>query len=248
VSTASLVVLTSRAHEELQVKKYPALRGRVQTVMNGADEDPLPPSRVSNRFLVAFAGMIYLGRNPRALFRAAARVVKETGARPEEFGVEFVGDDACDGIPLTRLAGEEGLVAHFRSFPFRPRSEALEFVAGASMLVSLPLRTTMTLPAKLFEYMRYDAWILALAEPGSATAELLRDTGADVVSPDDTDAIAAVISRRFAEFRAGARPVAINRDGRFDRSTQAAHFYEAVDGVVAARSGAGSAAARAGHG
>jgi glycosyltransferase involved in cell wall biosynthesis len=231
VSAARLVIVTSKAHEDLQLRKYPALRGRVDTVMNGADSDPLPTPHVGRRFLVAFAGMIYLGRNPRALFRAAARVVRETGATPEEFGVEFMGDDSCEGVPLAVIAREEGLMDHFRAHGFRPRDEALEFLAGAAALVSLPLRTTMTLPAKLFEYTRFNAWLLVLAESRSATAELLRGTDADVVEPDDEEAMVRVLLRRFEEFRVGLRPVALNRDGRFDRAKQSAKLFDRLDEV-----------------
>jgi glycosyltransferase involved in cell wall biosynthesis len=184
--------------------------------------------------------MIYLGRNPRSLFRAAARVARETGAKPEDFGVEFLGDESCDGIPLTTIAAEEGLGPYFRSFPFRPRREAMSFLAQASVLVSLPLRTIMTLPAKLFEYIRFNAWLLVLADSGSATAELLADTGADVVRPDDVDEIARALRVRYDEFRRGIRPSAINHDGRFDRATQAAHFYDGLDAVVAPASRAGA--------
>lgn len=232
VASADAVIVTSKAHEALQVEKFPMLRGRVHTVMNGADADPIPPTRIGHRFVIAFAGMIYLGRNPRALFRAAARVARETNATPEEFGVEFMGDDACEGVPLAIIAAEEGLGAHFRSYSFRPRREALEFLSGAALLVSLPLRTAMTLPAKLFEYVRFDAWVLALAEPGSATAELLRDTDADVVAPDDDDAIARVIESRFAAFRSGVRPTALNHDGRFDRATQAALLFDKIESMA----------------
>lgn len=235
VRSARLVVVTSKAHEALQVAKYPAVRGRVTTVMNGADADALPPSRVGTRFVMAFAGAIYLGRDPRPLFRAAARVADETGATPDEFGVEFMGDDACEGIPLTAIAAGEGLGAYFRSYGFRPRREALEFLSGAPMLVSLPLRTKVTLPAKLFEYTRFDAWILALAEPGSATDLLLRGTGADVVAPDDVEGLTRVISQRYRQFRAGVRPQAINADGRFDRRAQAELLFDAFDTVAQRR-------------
>lgn len=233
VAAADRVVVTSKAHASLQEAKYPALRGRVLTVMNGADREPIPTSDPGNRFVVAFAGMIYLGRNPRSLFRAAARVARETGARPEEFGVEFLGDESCDGVPLTTIATEEGLGPYFRSYPFRPRAQAMSFLSRASVLVSLPLRTVMTLPAKLFEYIRFDAWLLVLAEPGSATAELLSETTADVAAPEDVDAMARALRERFEDFRRGVRPVSINRDGRFDRATQAAHLYDGLDAVVA---------------
>jgi glycosyltransferase involved in cell wall biosynthesis len=232
VSSAKLVVVTSDSHRQLQTQKYPRLNGRVLTVMNGADPDPLPAPRPRSRFVIAFAGMIYLGRNPRALFRAAARVAKATGASPREFAVEFMGDDACEGVPLTRIAANEGLGDHFVSHGFHPRSRVHEFLAGASLLVSLPLRTSMTLPAKLFEYTRFDAWLLALAEPNSATEVLLSGTDADVVSPEDVDAIARVIAKRYEEFRAGVRPRALNSDGRFDRATQSAHLFNALDRVL----------------
>jgi glycosyltransferase involved in cell wall biosynthesis len=234
VAAADLVVVTSQAHAHLQESKYARIRGRVRTVMNGADRDPIPASDPGNRFVVAFAGMIYLGRNPRPLFRAAARVIRETRATPQQFGVEFLGDDACDGVPLTTIAAEEGLGDHFSSTPFRPRREAMSFLSRASVLVSLPLNTTMTLPAKLFEYIRFDAWLLALATPDSATAQLLRDTGADVVEPNDVDGIARALRARYDAFSRGDRPVAINRSGRFDRSTQAGHMFDAIDELMAA--------------
>jgi len=233
VSAATLVVVTSKAHEELQIAKYPDVRGRIVTVMNGADSDPLPTGSSGTRFVIAFTGLIYLGRNPRSLFRAAARVARATGALPNEFAVEFMGGDTCEGVALTTIAHEEGLGAHFRSHGFRPRREALELLSNASLLVSLPLRTEMTLPAKLFEYTRFDAWLLALAESDSATARLLADTDADVVPPDDIDAIEGAIANRFAQFRAGVRPVALNRDGRFDRATQSARLFDALEELSA---------------
>ena len=233
VSAASLVVVTSQAHEELQIAKYPDVRGRILTVMNGADSDPLPTGSTGTRFVIAYTGLIYLGRNPRPLFRAAARVARATGASPNEFAVEFMGGDTCEGVPLTTIAREEGLGAHFRSHGFRPRCEALELLSNATLLVSLPLRTEMTLPAKLFEYTRFDAWLLALADSDSATARLLVDTDADVLPPDDVDAIEGAIANRFAQFRAGVRPLALNRDGRFDRATQSARLFDALEELSA---------------
>jgi glycosyltransferase involved in cell wall biosynthesis len=235
IASAASVVVTSEAHEELQLRKYPFLRGRIRTVMNGADRDAIPKSRPGAQFVVGFAGMIYLGRDPRVLFRAAGRVARETGASPDQFIVEFMGDDACNGVPLTVIAQEEGLGNHFRSHGFRPRSEALEFLSRAVLLVSLPLRTAMTLPAKLFEYTRFDAWLLALAEKGSATEALLRGTGADVLEPDDEDGIARVLRGRYEAFRAGRRPVALNHDGRFDRATQSGRMFALLEEIAASR-------------
>jgi hypothetical protein len=59
---------------------------------------------------------------------------------------------------------------------------------------------------------------------------VLRGTGADVVAPDDEDAIAAVIASRFAEFAGGVRPPRlIDRNPDLTRERQAAKFFDALE-------------------
>jgi len=86
--------------------------------------------------------------------------------------------------------------------------------------------------SKIFEYMRYDAWLLALAERESATELLLRETEADVVSPDDVESIAEVLRSRYADHAAGRRPEPIARDPRFSRRAQAECLFEAIEEIV----------------
>jgi glycosyltransferase involved in cell wall biosynthesis len=229
IHEARLVVVTSTAHERLQLTKYPELRGRTLTIMNGADSDPLPSAHPSNCFRIVFAGTIYLGRDPRPFFRAARMVIEQAGASPSDFAIDFVGTDSYEGTSLPLVARREGLADHFSAHGFQPRRRVLEMLAEATMLLSLPLRTTMTLPAKLFEYTRFDAWLLVLAETGSATAELLTGTDADVAPPDDAELIASRILRRLEQFRRGERPVALNRNGRFDRASQCALLFDAFE-------------------
>ena len=52
------------------------------------------------------------------------------------------------------------------------------------MLVNLPQDSHLCIPSKVYEYMRYAAWLLALEPADSATALLLRDSAADVVGSD----------------------------------------------------------------
>ena len=91
------------------------------------------------------------------------------------------------------------------------------------------------IPAKIFEYARFDAWLLALANPGSATAALLRDTGADVVSPYDVDAIAAVIRARYAAFASGGRPERPRLPERYSRRAQAQLLFDELERRLTAR-------------
>jgi hypothetical protein len=94
--------------------------------------------------------------------------------------------------------------------------------------VSFPGWDTSTVPAKIFEYVRFDAWLLALADPGSAAERLLHGTGADILAPNDTAAIATAIQRRYQEYRSGVRPVRAVADDRFSRRRQANILLDAL--------------------
>ena len=67
------------------------------------------------------------------------------------------------------------------------------------MLVVLPQDSDMAIPAKVFDYMRYDAWLLALADHGSAVEQLLRASQADVVAPDALETLSALLQVRYIQ-------------------------------------------------
>jgi hypothetical protein len=233
VQDAVLVVVNTELVEEAMRARYPDLGGGLITVRNGADEDPLPTSAPRDRFVIAFAGSLYVGRDPRNLFHAVARVVRDLALTPRDLGVEFMGDGTYGGQPLTEIAAETGIGAFFVAHGAQPRARAQEFLARASIVVSLPQYVAAALPAKIFEYVRYDAWLLVLTVPGTASARALAGSAADVVTPEDVAGIADVIGRHYQEFRAGGRPPAINVDGRFDRSVQAMRFYDRLEAALA---------------
>ena len=229
VDAAALVVMNTAAAAGAMRRAHPAAADRTVAVMNGCDDEPLPPRREEGRFVVAYAGSVYIDRDPRPLFRAAARVVRETGAAPDRFRLVFVGHAGTfGGAPLEALAAAEGIGGHVDVLPRRPRAEALALLAGASVLLSLPQGVDLAIPSKVFEYARFSAWLLALAAPSSATAALLRGTAADVVAPDDEEGIARVLRARWAQWAAGERPRPVN-DGRFDRRRQADVLFGEIE-------------------
>ena len=84
------------------------------------------------------------------------------------------------------------------------------------------------MPAKIYEYVRFPAWMLVTAMAESATASLLRGTDADMVDPHDVDEIARIIQRRYEEFCRGVIPAPIGSDGRFDRRIQARKLMDLI--------------------
>ena len=229
MNSAALVIVNTEPHRNSLRRAYPDVRAPIIAVTNGYDDEPLPEPRRSSRFVIAYAGTVYLDRDPRPLFRAAARVIQKRALTPQQFALIFMGSgDSLGGVSLTEMARDEGISGYVELRPSAPRREALEFLAGASMLVSLPQDSDMAIPSKVFEYMRYPAWLLALASPGSATELLLRGSNADIAERNDIDAMAQVIDRRYDEHVRGIVPAPIADDRRFSREQQANVLFDAL--------------------
>ena len=234
VARAALVVSNTEAAAAAMRGRYP--HARVISVMNGMDEGDLPPSRAQDRFVIGYAGAIYLDRDPRPLLRAAARVARSLGLTPDRFGIELLGEvSRYDGQSLEDMTREEGVEGFVRVSPRRPYPEAMAFLASCAMLVSLPQDSTLAIPSKVFEYLRFPAWLLALADPDSATAHVLDGTGADVVAPDDVEGIAAAIRRRYEQFSSGVRPQPLGTDPRLTRRYQGSLLLDALEDITQAR-------------
>jgi hypothetical protein len=238
VAAADLIVLNTEPLHRGMEERYPQASGRMLTVMNGVDREALPPPRNTHRFTLAFAGTIYVDRDPRTLFRAARKVIEELRLTPADFGIDLIGGVEGYGGVSTRVMARQERIEEFVTVGGpRPRREALEFLAGAQMLVSLPQDGTMQIPAKIFEYMNFPAWMLVFGEDGSAPDLLLRDTTADFVRLDDVEGAARAIRTRYLEYRRGERPTPVNADGRFSRERQAALLIDAVEECVARKAG-----------
>jgi hypothetical protein len=134
-----------------------------------------------------------------------------------------------DGVPTLVVASEEGLDGFVGLRPRGPRREASQFLAEGSMLLSLPQDSDTAIPSKIFEYMQYDAWVLALAERDSATAHLLRGSKADVVAPQDLESLAAVLRQRYLQYAGGERPTRLATDPRYSRREQARRLFDAIE-------------------
>lgn len=230
VQRASVLIANTDAVTDRLAQLYSAESTEFITVTNGADEHYLPPSQRSERFVIAYAGGVYLDRNPRMFLRAVAGVIRELRLSPGQFGVEFIGHaNAFDKRPLTEIAHEEGVANFVRIGEAVPRAEALAFLSRAQLLLSLPQDSPWSIPSKIFEYMGFHAWILALADENSPVERLLRGTEADVVSSEDLVGMQRAIRTRYLQYYRGEIAAPIAQEARFSRRFQAAVLIAALD-------------------
>jgi hypothetical protein len=245
VEKAALLVMNTEPLADAMQREYPGASDRIIAVLNGYDEDPLPAPRHGSRFTVAYAGTIYLDRDPRPLFQAAAEVVRELGLTPDEFGIGLMGTvQEYNRTSIASIADDLGLTGYVQVHPPGTRAEALDFLSRATLLVSLPQDSDLAIPSKLYEFMRFHAWLLVMAEQGSASELLLRGTAADVVSAHDLDGLTAALRGRVLEHRSGNRPDMVGVDPAFSRREQARALFDAIDQVVEAAAGAGEGRGR----
>ncbi len=229
VARASLIVMNTDVACDRMQRFYPDDAGRFMTVMNGHDEDPLPPPTENGAFVVAYAGAIYLDRSPETLFRAVSRLVREEQLTQEQFRVELMGTvNGFNGLPLEAMVAREGLEGYVRLHPPGSRREAQQFLAGAQVLISLPQDSNAAIPSKVFEYLRFPAWLVALADQGSATAEVLKATSAAVVAPHAVDELTAVLRRHYKAYRSSGRPLPAAVGNGLSRRGQADKYFRAI--------------------
>ncbi len=235
VPGASLIVMNTEPARDAMRAQYPASAGKIIAVMNGYDDEAVPTSTRERKFVITYTGSIYLDRDPRPLFEAARRLIARRGLLPADFGITLVGSVASGKNGSTAaMVTKLGVESYVDILPHRPRAELFQILCRSAMLLSLAQDSHMAIPSKLYEYMQFDAWILALAEPYSAPARLLAGSAADVVRPEDIDGLSATLEKRYDEYRRGAYPVRLASDDRFSRRSQAKILFDALERCTAA--------------
>jgi hypothetical protein len=234
VHGAALVVLNTASLHRAMATAYPKAADRLLTVMNGWDEDSIPSrARVGGHFSVVHAGSVYLDRSPATFLAAARQVIDRLQLTPAEFRIEFLGPAPEGAATINRDAANRDMSAFVHVLPRKLRVDALAHLAGATMLLNLAQDSAYAIPSKVFEYLQFNAWVLALANPGTPTHDVLLNTGVDLASPADIPAIAGQLGRRIESYRRGERPGPIAGRDRLSRASQAAVLFDALEKVVA---------------
>ncbi len=143
---------------------------------NGYDADDFEgkkcePSAPPLRFI--HLGTLYKKRNPEKLFEAVKQLKDEGLLSAGQVQFEFIGYVARElDFLFDKLAayGLEDLITFKPNIDF---DSSLTTMYEASVLIIVQPFTDLQVPAKLLEYMYTERPILALCEPGSATAEVI---------------------------------------------------------------------------
>jgi len=230
-----VVFVTATNRDDFANAYGPKAAERFIVVANGCDASEFDglrpvPRAAATPFVLLHAGSLYGARNPAGLLRAVAAAMARGEIDPASFRLRFLGRIGVHGVNLPAVARELGLGEVVEFVNHVPRRDSLQQMVDASALLIVQPVTTVSIPAKLYEYMAAGRPILALAQPGGETAELVeRSQGGVSVLADDEAAIAHGVIQVVRLGREGFTPV----DRRFyDGEVRAAELQRLLEQVA----------------
>lgn len=208
VEQAARLVIAWRGIERDLAGKYPDLdRTKVRLVENGYDPEDLEhvAPRPFDRFTVVYTGSMYGVRNPDTFLQAAARLLADGTARPEELSLVFVGRFGDEVRAMFHRPELQGIVTEVGHLP---HAESVRYTLGADALLLVVddvKGSEGIVPGKVFEYVGARRPVLAIAPEGDVAA-LIRQTGAGVVvARDDVAGMARTLAGWLDERRRTGR-------------------------------------------
>jgi glycosyltransferase involved in cell wall biosynthesis len=236
----SRAIFTAPGAVELYRTRYPEIpRTRLELIENGYDDTSFsglaePEYRPPGSCVTLLhSGLVYLQeRDPRALFRALAAMLREGELRAGELRIVLraPGTEA-DLQQLIDASGVGNVVVIEGRLPYQ---EALsEMLAVDALLLLQGAGCNYQVPAKLYEYLRARRPILALTDPDGDSAAVLRAGGIDTIASLESEpAIRAALGRFLRLLREGKAPVASVRaaaaGSRRERTRELARVMESV--------------------
>jgi hypothetical protein len=207
-----IVANAPRACAALQAA-YPGQQAKMVTLTNGFDperfESGAPAGAGADAFGIVHAGELYAGRDPRPFLDAVAGLAADGQGAAPPLRVRFLGRYQDTGLDLPGEVARRGLGPVATVAGQVPYGEAVQEMLRAKVLLLLdsPGRRA-GVPAKLYEYLGTGRSILALAEPDSDTAWVLRQSGVHhrLAPPLDAAGIWAALEALYRELISGEAP------------------------------------------
>jgi glycosyltransferase involved in cell wall biosynthesis len=245
VRTADAICLATDEAAAALAARYSAIpRAQFRVLQNGYDPADFPP--LSDQLIAGarpvrfvYTGSLYAGRDPFPFLRALSRLIADGRANRTDIRVEFIGDCAVsNGVRVQQVVTDLGLSDVVTVSPPVSYSEALRRLSEADVLLLFAQRQPEQIPAKVYEYLHLNRFVLAFTD--GATGRLMREAGAGlVVGPDDDAeaALAEVLARRRAGTLARAAGSG-DRLRRYQASALAGELAALLDSLVDRQPGA----------
>ncbi len=206
VCSKASTIVTNLWHRELLLERYPSI-GEVELIRNGYDPSHVEPvmklSPPADRFRIVHAGMLTQKRSAVPFLRALKVFVDRVPEARDVCRVEFFGPRESENDTAVAELGLDGIV-EFKDTVSHDQALKIERTSHILLLIKHtdPVYNGI-IPGKLYEYIGVQRPILALAPDGEAGDIVRRLRRGEVVSQNDTGAIASRLQLLYERFREG---------------------------------------------
>jgi glycosyltransferase involved in cell wall biosynthesis len=245
VERSASVVCVTEEHCEILRTSYPQVPAdKFVAIPNGFDgaewmeldkqiaTDAQSQSTVRDKFVITYAGKLYINRSPMPVFRALRTLIDRGEIAPDRVRVDLIGwCETSEGRSIADLITETGLDGCVNLVGLLKHDETLQRLAQSDLLLLLAEALTMQVPGKTFEYLKSGRPTLALTSKG-AVANLIRQTcGGWAIDPADDEGVLNVVRQCYRDWSAGRAPRAPDPTivASYDRRVTTAKLGELLD-------------------
>lgn len=200
-----IIANTEQLRQDL-VRRYPSVPpDRFVTVTNGFEEIRQGVSATGSQFTMVHTGNFYGSRTPSNLLKAVRELVTSDAIPASALRLRFAGDIGSGDQAVESELKSDVVRSVLEVSPRIPHDEALALQQQASVLLLVQTGYVLQVPRKLYEYLSVGRPILAVTEPHSATAGIIRELQAGYVVDDSVESIRSGISGLYRDWQAGRR-------------------------------------------
>ena len=208
MTAADWIVTATPGIRDAYIKRYPFIRDRSSTILNGFDMDDIPGScEPFRKFTIAYTGFFYGARSPDRFIAALGRIVRERLIPKDEIQFVWAGRPA----PLVwDLIRKEGVASIVNYVGLVSKAEADALLYRSHLLFLLPFAEVeqgteqQVLTGKIFPYLASGRPILGLMPEGDARRMIEEYADASyLISSGNVDEIVEAIVDAHRQWKTG---------------------------------------------
>lgn len=209
LTAANWIISATPGISDAYLKKYPFIRDRLSTILNGFDLDDIPTSSEQfQKFTITYTGFFYGARSPERFLAALGRIAKERLIPEDEIQFVWAGRPAPFVWDMIRTEGIESIVNYIGLVP---KAEADALLYRSHLLFLLPFaeveqeKEQQVLTGKIFPYLASGRPILGLMPEGDAKRMIEKYSETSyIISSGDVNEIVQAILDAYFRWKAGS--------------------------------------------
>lgn len=238
IRKADLLISTAPSVTTYFKSKLPErARDKCLTITNGFDESDFigitPRTAKQSKVRIVYAGSLYVGRNPEPFFAALEKLVLSNAIDKNQFEIEFIGEvEYYNNKSVPALIKEYRLESFVKLSDRIPFKACLERLLSSNALLLFAQDFPEQIPAKIFEYLRMNKLIFAIANEGDTKRLLESFPNVFIANPHKVEDVSYIFLQMLSAINNGEKYLGWqNRISQFDHRNVTERLARCLDNI-----------------